>query len=350
MTPAPARTPQPVAKVALTACAICRRALSDADSVALGIGPVCRKKAGYHFLTPAARKAANVWLEQVSRAASFGTDRDHRETLAVAADAINALASQHATDTDDFRGLTMLAGSMVEAFSAVVLKLDNERVYVRVRRGTLGGNTFYSEASTFHGYSWNGQRHTFPVKALAAVRELLNKHFAGKVLALDSAYYFAPEAFNQEVIDAARNVPAPLKPNVEVVKGDRVRIGDKEGVVFWTGADNRNADHRIRVGVGFGQRDDGVFMDSSKIDEVIERAETVAETSAPEAPAYSGRWVKRNGEWVIAVNTIETIEPGTPISVYTHKTRTTRRIPAGEFLGLRRDRHGNQASLVRAAR
>jgi len=63
----------PAASLVATHCALCGRALVDAESVECGVGPVCRGKYGYADGPEGNREAANALVYQIA-AEPHGTD------------------------------------------------------------------------------------------------------------------------------------------------------------------------------------------------------------------------------------------------------------------------------------
>lgn len=95
----------PATAMLATHCAVCHRALLDAESVELGIGPECRKKYGFLVdVAPEARAEANKIVHAVAVGVTQGMAP---ETLRAALATLSLL------------GFTVLSGKLAEGAAAV---------------------------------------------------------------------------------------------------------------------------------------------------------------------------------------------------------------------------------------
>lgn len=228
---------QPAQKITLTHCAICARDLTDADSVALGIGPVCRKKSGYTHLSPDARQLANTILFGVATAASFGTRDDLEAQAAVAYDELIMLAddTDNRRDADAFR---RLGGALIARLAAAHVIIDGDLLKLQTPYNRALNADVYDNLRDVHR-GWNAREKVreFDAAGLDRIKSLLSRHFAGDFAAITTddatSYYRVPEPTDEPEPE----IDAQWEGTWRAVKGDwMVRIeasqfGDSEPVV-----------------------------------------------------------------------------------------------------------------------
>lgn len=151
-----------------THCIICDKELCDAVSVEVGIGPICRKKAGYgEAANDDNRKAANK----------------HIHTVAVSKDTEQRIASMNALMDLGFEGVVK---AMLKAVAKVKIAMTDENH--PHGPGRLAIKTPYDYAAVaamrnIPGRRWDGTNkvNTFPVSSKAKTWQLLQIHYAGAI-------------------------------------------------------------------------------------------------------------------------------------------------------------------------
>jgi len=151
-----------------THCIICGKELCDAKSVEAGIGPVCRKRTGYHsHVTEENRKAANKLIHTVT------TSKSVDEKI----NSMNALLEL---------GFTGVVKAMLKSVAEVKIALtDDSHPH---GAGRYAVKTPYhpavvNEMRTIPGRKWdkNGKVNTFPQSSKLALFQALCKHYEGDI-------------------------------------------------------------------------------------------------------------------------------------------------------------------------
>ena len=162
----------PATKLLATRCACCDRALVDATSVEIGMGPVCRKKHGYGDLdgfAPEARAEANKLIYQIAA---------HRDG-AVTVDACKRLAEL---------GAVRVVEAIMDRLAKVRIAATDgghphgvDRVAVRVVGHVPDFNSLIADFRAIPGRRWDADAkvNTFPVGQKVALFVVLKKHFPG---------------------------------------------------------------------------------------------------------------------------------------------------------------------------
>jgi hypothetical protein len=171
----------PAVNLVATACCVCGRPLLDAESLATGIGPVCAEKTGYgrEALEPAVRSEVNRLVFEL---AAFGRDvRAVPRLMRLRVLGFAALALR----------IEERLAELVEVWTAIVEGSDPVRVYAEFPR-VEDRNAFEALVADLRrvpGRRYEevvgvGPRNTFPrtKPASAAFRELLARHFPGRVV------------------------------------------------------------------------------------------------------------------------------------------------------------------------
>ena len=151
-----------------THCMLCGKELCDAASVEAGIGPVCRKKAGYHeAVTEENRKAANKLIHTVA----VSKDNDKR------IEAMNELLGL---------GFQSVVKAMLKAVADVKIAITDENHPHGA--GRLALKTPYDPAVVaamrhIPGRRWDGTNkvNTFPASSKGATWKMLQEHYAGSI-------------------------------------------------------------------------------------------------------------------------------------------------------------------------
>lgn len=150
-----------------THCIICGKELCDARSVEVGLGPVCRKKAGYEAqaqeISEESRERANKLIHQIST--TWTTDA--RGCVA----ALNELLGL---------GFSEVVKAILRSVAAVVITVgDDGRFWVK--------STYNPEAVAgmrdVSGRRWDKEHkiNTFPAASKVDLWKQLVKHYPGKI-------------------------------------------------------------------------------------------------------------------------------------------------------------------------
>lgn len=158
----------PQTKMLATHCMLCGKELCDAVSVEVGIGPICRKNAGYaEAANDDNRKAANKLIHTVA----CSKDTDARIA------AMNSLMEL---------GFVGVVKAMLKAVAPVKIAItDNGHPH---GVGRLAVRTPYnpevvSAMRNIPGRRWDGEGkvNTFPVSSKGQLWAMLQDHYAGRI-------------------------------------------------------------------------------------------------------------------------------------------------------------------------
>lgn len=173
----------PATKMLATNCVCCGRALVDAISVEMGIGPECRKE-NDGGISDETRTEANKIVHGAAVAAGLGRIAE----VLVAADKVEAL------------GLAVLAGKMRRRFKNAERLADIEivevsgtyRVITPYRR--KDSKAFVAAWRTVPGRRWENGANVVPVASKTALWAVLRQFFGGKYAKGPKGVFRIPEA------------------------------------------------------------------------------------------------------------------------------------------------------------
>ncbi len=171
----------PATKLLATNCAVCGRALVDAESVETGIGPICRAKVGFdQLVSNAAREEANKLVYQ-------------------------AAAHQKGVEVHKIAQRLLVLG--FEKLAAILLKRAKLKIEVKISWIVGTPNLYRVEAP----YS------KAAIEAMKAIEgrfyrevEVEEKDAAGKVLKVRKRYNFFPSVKRSQLFDLLRTHYAGL--------------------------------------------------------------------------------------------------------------------------------------------
>ena len=161
----------PATRLLATNCIVCGRALVDAISVSLGIGPECRDGEN-DGISEETRVAANKLVFEASLAASAGEIYKVHEF----ADAIRALGLENLAEKVGRRFVNALNNAEIE----ITVNGDSLIVKTPYRRGDA--EAFKNAWREIPGRRWNRDLNAnqIPAYQKAALWRLLQKFFSGK--------------------------------------------------------------------------------------------------------------------------------------------------------------------------
>jgi len=158
----------PATLLLATNCAVCGRALVDAKSVEIGMGPDCRRKHGYEVeVGEEARKEANLLIHTVAFVLSH-TPKDLAGTVLVVVPRLQVL------------GFTQLAEVLGDRASVVKVE---EQADGRISLATPYSQEVVDAQRAIPGRRWDkvGKVNTFPGSSRGEVWALLRRLFAGQL-------------------------------------------------------------------------------------------------------------------------------------------------------------------------
>ena len=157
-------TNAPSTKMLATHCAVCNRALRDAVSVDLGIGPDCRKKYGYDVqVSEESRTEANTLIHTIA------CDRKSA-SVAVSIARIRDL------------GFAQLATTLETRIASVIISKEADGSYTMT---TPYNESFVGAFRKVQGRRWDGQLKVtrFPEASKQEAWGVIKAHFQGHFLA-----------------------------------------------------------------------------------------------------------------------------------------------------------------------
>lgn len=154
----------PATKILATHCACCGRPLLDAQSVEVGVGPVCREK--YMFadaVSEAARQEGNKLIYKIAR------------------QQVGPEVTQAMLRLEEL-GLVRVAERIKKRLRLVSISYEGGRIYVRtpaVSKGTFPA--FLKAIRSIGGRKWERAEkvNSFPTSERKAVWEVLKEYFCG---------------------------------------------------------------------------------------------------------------------------------------------------------------------------
>ena len=185
----------PATKMLATNCVVCGRALVDAISVEMGIGPECRKEYD-GGITDDVRAEANKIVHDAALAAGIG----RIEEVLKAADKVEALGLKVLADKmrRRFKNAERLAEIEIEMLPTGVY-----RVITPYRR--KDSNAFLAAWRAVPGRRWNNGANEVPVTSKDALWAVLKQFFGGRYAKGPKGVFKIPEA-----------APAPVQGNLQL--------------------------------------------------------------------------------------------------------------------------------------
>lgn len=171
----------PAVDLVATNCCVCGRPLLEAESLASGIGPICADKTGYGRagLDPAVRSEVNKLVYDLAR---FGKDVRAVERLA----RLRELGFSELVGRVEERlaGLVEIRTRLVEGVTPAKVYVEFPSLESRDAFDALVADLRRVPGRRWEEVSGVGKRNTFPRtrEASAAFREVLERHFAGRVV------------------------------------------------------------------------------------------------------------------------------------------------------------------------
>lgn len=179
-------TEAPATKMLATNCACCHLPLLDAQSVEIGMGPVCRKKHGYDQvldLPEEDRKTANKLIHNVAC---------HRDgpTVLDACTKLFALGCSRVV----LAILKRCAKVQIATTDATHAHGPN-RIAVKIVGDIPDFGALLADFRAIRGRRWDaeGKVNTFPVETKPAVFAVLKKHFAGAMAVGPKGPFMVPQ-------------------------------------------------------------------------------------------------------------------------------------------------------------
>lgn len=244
-----------VAKVTATHCCVCRRRLTDAESVETGIGPICSKRFYDPLHTPTPEMVASALGHlQASDLPDTITDAVLAKQ-AHAREACNLLiywASAHY----EVREIVFKCSRVIRAFGYVKLadKLEEDRVKVSLKTALADPThtepclvatlpykgAFQADAAWVPGHGRLPEegrkvRWTFPLAQRRMVDTLLGFHFGGELAFGDLGLYDMPTVSRQALDAVLAPFKSPARPSAATTPA-AVRIVNNGSMLveFWS--------------------------------------------------------------------------------------------------------------------
>lgn len=203
-----------VLQVTATHCCVCRRALTDAESVEQGIGPICSSRYYNPLFVPTDDQVLNAlgWLttlamQNILPGVLYETIRAYQNDARKACNILIYWASAHYEDREKVLG----CAQVVRAFGYIELadKLESDRSQVhlfpdpnngsqyiiRISRPSVSLKTDLTRltSAAYTGREDHKEVFTFPKDKLAQVETIIGAYFGGELAATKAGCFGAPQ-------------------------------------------------------------------------------------------------------------------------------------------------------------